>query len=236
MAADLPVPPNSGAPRAPHDFFARDPITLARLLIGQRLVRILDDGTRLAGTIVETEAYLGVKDAAAHSVNGRRTPRNEAMYGPPGTAYVYFTYGMHYCMNVVCGAEGEPVAVLLRALEPTEGIEPIRAARMAARLPRRATMSPALQTNLPIPRLNDRELCSGPARLCQALQIDRRHNLIDLAADSRLWIEVVRPGLPPRGSLVNTPRIGVDYAGPWAVKPLRWFLRSSIHVSRPSGG
>jgi DNA-3-methyladenine glycosylase len=192
------------------------------MLIGQRLVRVLDDGTRVAGTIVETEAYLGVEDAAAHSVGGRRTQRNEAMYGPPGTAYVYFTYGMHFCMNVVCGKEGEPVAVLVRALEPSEGLEEMRRARMAAR------------RGCGVGLVKDRDLCSGPARLCQALQIDRRHNLNDLATDSRLWIEVLRPGMPPAGMLENTARIGVDYAGAWAVKPLRWFLRSSVHVSRPS--
>lgn len=256
------VEPAVSAPRATGDFFAHDPVTMAKLLIGQRLVRILDDGTRLAGTIVETEAYLGVKDAAAHSFGGRRTPRNEAMYRAPGTLYVYFTYGMHHCMNVVCGAEDEPVAVLLRAMEPTEGLERMRELRLKSRrggagnlrkgsgahaLPPEATTpaapiptaDPAPGPSPPVsartqPVLRDQDLCSGPARLCQALAIDRQHNLIDLTTDSRLWIEVLRTGVPPRGALMKTSRVGVGYAGPWAIKPLRWFLRSSIHVSRSS--
>jgi DNA-3-methyladenine glycosylase len=221
-------------------------VTLAKVLLGQRLVRVLDDGTRLAGTIVETEAYLGVEDAAAHAFGGRRTARNEAMYARPGTAYVYFTYGMHYCMNVVCGTEEEPVAVLLRALEPTEGLDRMREFRLAGRKgrakdaagdAREVGTAPVGADSHPVrPTLTvpDRELCSGPARLCQALAINREHNLIDLTTDRRLWIEVLRarPECPPVQVLGNTARIGVGYAGAWAVKPLRWFLRSSVHVSR----
>ena len=226
--------------RATRPFFARSPVVMAKALLGQRLVRILDDGTRLAGTIVETEAYCGVEDAAAHAYRGRRTPRNEAMYSAPGTAYVYFTYGMHFCMNVVCGRENQPVAVLLRALEPTEGLDRMREHRLASRRAGRtapAADSPGAAAQEPaVPTLRDRELCSGPARLCQALAIDRRHNLIDLTSDDRLWIEVLRstPAAPPARRVGNTARIGVGYAGEWAVKPLRWFLTSSDHVSRPS--
>ena len=103
--------------------FGAGSVEIAQRLIGSTLVRILDDGERLSGMIVETEAYLGVEDAAAHSFGGRRTARNEAMYAVGGTAYVYFTYGMHHCVNVVCGGIDEPVAVLIRALEPMEGME-----------------------------------------------------------------------------------------------------------------
>lgn len=206
------------APRLPRSFFATDPVTLARRLLGQQLVRILPDGARLAGVIVEVEAYLGVPDAAAHTYRGRRTPRNEAMYGPPGTAYVYFTYGMHHCVNVVAGREGDPVAVLLRALEPVEGLEAIRRLRAARRKPDARP-------------LRDTELCSGPGRLCEALAIDLTLNGIDLTTDSRLWIERLRTRPLPASRLVNTPRIGVDYAGPWATEPLRWFIRDHPHVS-----
>jgi DNA-3-methyladenine glycosylase len=189
-------------------FYTTDPVTLARSLLGQRLVRRLDDGTRLAGTIVETEAYLGVEDMAAHTYGGRRTARNEAMYLPGGHAYVYFTYGMHYCVNVVAGRTGDPVAVLLRALEPTEGLD--RMARPA----------------------DPRNLCRGPARLCQALAIDQTLNAIDLTRDSRLFIERASPTLPDE-EIGASPRIGVAYAGAWADRPLRFFIRKSPFLSGP---
>jgi DNA-3-methyladenine glycosylase len=204
--------------------YATNPISLAQALIGRRLVRVLD-GERLAGTIVETEAYLGVEDLAAHSAGGRRTARTEPMYGPPGTAYVYFTYGMHHCMNVVCGREGEPVAVLLRALEPVEGLAIMRRLRQPKGAP-------------PGRRLKDTDLCSGPGKLCQALAIDRAFSGADLAVHPHLFIEAQSPaGGKPLGvldadHLDSSPRIGVSYAGAWASRPLRWFLRGNPHVSR----
>ena len=127
--------------------FGRDPVTTARRLLGQRLVRVID-GQRIAGLIVEVEAYLGEKDRAAHTYGGRRTDRNASMYLAGGHIYVYFVYGMHHCANVVCGREDEGVAVLLRGLEPTEGLESMYARRTRARTPR--------------------DLCSGPAKLSQA--------------------------------------------------------------------
>jgi DNA-3-methyladenine glycosylase len=205
------------APRCEREFYATDPVTLARRLLGQRLVRSFR-GRRLSGTIVEVEAYLGIPDAAAHTYRGRRTPRNEAMYADPGTAYVYFTYGMHFCLNIVAGERDDPVAVLLRALEPTEGVTTMRRLRSVHRP---AGARPLL----------DSELCSGPARLCEALEIDTGLNGIDLTADSRLWIERTRARPLPDSALVNTPRIGVDYAGPWAKEPLRWFIRGNPHAS-----
>ena len=146
--------------RVGREFYVTDAATLAKRLIGCALVRRLSNGTRLSGRIVETEAYLGVQDRASHAFGGRRTPRNEMMYAQAGTAYVYFTYGMHFCMNVVCGVVDEPSAVLLRALEPSEGLEAMRAARATVRNPR--------------PR--DIDLCSGPGKLCQALGIGRAQN------------------------------------------------------------
>jgi DNA-3-methyladenine glycosylase len=205
------------APRASRSFYATDPIILARRLLGQRLVRMIR-GRRLSGIIVEVEAYLGIPDAAAHTYRGRRTPRNEAMYAEPGTAYVYFTYGMHHCLNVVAGRLDEPVAVLLRALEPIEGI------RTMARL-RRSHRRPGAR---PLTRT---DLCSGPARLCEALDIDKSLNGLDLTTDPRLFIEQIQPKPLPDESLVNTPRIGVDYAGTWSREPLRWFVRDNPHVS-----
>jgi len=201
--------------------YQSDATTLAQRLLGQLLVRIdPETGERLSGVIVETEAYLGVEDKAAHSVGGRRTQRNEPMYGPAGTLYVYFTYGMHHCANIVAGDEGEPVAVLLRAVEPVEGIERMRERRLAKRDCRGRT--------LPL-----RDLCSGPAKLCQALALDRRlsgASLLDPACP--LWVE--RGAQPAPSLILRTPRVGVGYAQEWAAKPLRFLLQGAPSVSRPS--
>ncbi|MCC6677046.1 MAG: DNA-3-methyladenine glycosylase [Phycisphaerales bacterium] len=215
--------------RLPRSFFAAGPEALAPALLGQRLVRILPDGTRLAGLIVETEAYLGVEDRAAHSFGGRRTQRVKSMYQRPGTAYVYFTYGMHYCFNVVCGAVDEPVAVLIRALEPTEGLEAMRAAR--AGRPGKGGMVAARRD--PARVVRDGELCSGPAKLCRAMSIDRSLDGADLVKDDRFFIETGRSAdLEPR-MIGRARRIGVDYAGDWARRELRWFVRGNPNVSRP---
>jgi DNA-3-methyladenine glycosylase len=179
-------------------------------------VRTLEDGTRLSGTIIETEAYLGVKDKAAHTFGGRRTPRNESMYAVGGTAYVYFTYGMHYCMNVVAGEAGNPVAVLLRALEPDEGIERMRELRNPKGRTRKTP-------------LKDRDLCRGPGRLCEALAIGREFNGADLTADPRLHIEAGRAYKPRE--LVCTARVGIASAEEWVDRPLRWYVRGNAHVS-----
>lgn len=193
-------------------FYRRDAQTVARHLLGQRLVRVLR-GRRLAGIIVETEAYLGPQDQAAHSRNGHRSVRNQVMYADGGHAYVYFTYGLHHCVNVVCGRVNEPVAVLIRAIEPTEGVEAMRRHRPAA--------------------MPDRNLCSGPAKLCQALAIDLGLNGEDLVSSRRLFIEAVRALPLPSSRVRTTARIGVGYAGAWAAKPLRFLVRDHPFVSRP---
>jgi len=205
------------ASRWTRDRYKLDPRTLARRLIGQRLVRALPSGERLSGIIVETEAYLGAKDSTAHSYGGRRTPRNESMYAAPGVAYVYFTYGMHHCVNVVCGREGEPVAVLLRALAPEEGLERMRRSRRRAGAPE---------------TLRDTELCAGPARLCQALGIDRSLDGADLVQGEALWIEGLRTRAFPAARLRRTARIGVGSGDEWSDAPLRWVLADSPHTSR----
>lgn len=195
-----------------------DPITVARRLLGQRLVRVLDDGTRLAGIIVEVEAYLGAEDRAAHTFGGRRTPRNESMYLPGGHAYIYFTYGMHHCMNVVCGRKDEGVAVLIRAVEPTDGIK-----AMYRRRPRART---------------DADLCSGPAKLADAMELDRRLDGTNLITSPVLFIERLRHRPLPDTAIGISPRIGLNpkpnAAGDWAARPLRFFIRGNAHVSRGS--
>lgn len=196
--------------------YARDPVTLARELVGRRLVRKLD-GHRLAGIIVETEAYIGVCDRASHAYQGRRTKRNESMYSGPGHAYVYFTYGMHEMFNIVCGEAGEPVAVLVRALEPTEGLAEMR--RRRSRRPRKAP-------------LREVDLCSGPGKLCESLGINRELDSEDLTNSSEIWIEEGLGALPEQELMVSR-RIGVDRCQEWAMMPLRWLVADSPHVSAP---
>lgn len=200
--------------RFPRRFYQRDPATLARALLGQRLVRVLDDGMRLAGRIVETEAYLGVLDRAAHSYGGRRTPRNATMWGPAGRAYVYFVYGLHHCMNIVAEVAEQPTAVLVRALEPLEGLDRMRMLRAG---------------KVPAERLRDTDLCSGPAKLAQALALDRTLDGADLVNGAALFLER-GAGVPP-AQVVAGPRIGVAYAGEWAEKPLRFCIADNPHVS-----
>jgi DNA-3-methyladenine glycosylase len=153
------------AARLPLAFYARDTAQVARALLGQRLVRIVD-GVRLAGLISETEAYGGPDDEASHAY--RRTPRSAIMYGPPGRAYVYFIYGMHFCLNAVTESDSHPGAVLLRAILPVEGLATMHAHRDSA----------------PAERLAD-----GPGKLCQALGITLAQNGLDLTADQTLFIE-----------------------------------------------
>ncbi len=193
----------------PRSFFDRPTQTVARELLGCRLVRKLG-GTLLAGTVVETEAYIGERDLACHAKSGR-TPRTEIMYGPPGFAYVYFTYGMHWMLNLVTEAAGFPAAVLIRALEPLEGI-----ARMQE-----------LRGGKPLS-----QLASGPAKLTQALGIARGENGLDCCRpDSPLTLapaEVVPPS-----SVVATPRIGLGQTPePWLSKPWRFTIRGNGFVSR----
>ena len=200
------------ASRLSRDFYTRDPVAVARGLLGQRLVRVLDDGSRLAGLVVETEAYLGLRDKAAHTYRGRKTRRNASMWREGGHAYVYFTYGMHHCLNAVAGVEGHPVAVLVRALQPTEGLARMHTLRGGAR--------------------RERDLCSGPGKLCQALAIDRRLDGADLVAGGALFVEQLRARAHRSSAIVRTTRVGVDYAGEWAHRPLRFYLRENVHVSR----
>lgn len=194
----------------PRKFYTRDTITVAKELLGKRLVHIVR-GRRVSGLIVEVEAYLGEKDAAAHTYKGRRTKRNEAMYLIGGHAYVYFVYGMHWCLNAVTGKVGQPQAVLIRALEPVEGIEMMRVRRGLSKIT---------------------QLTSGPAKLCEAFGIEKIHGGMDLTSKSRsrLFIEDTGVKIQQR-QIVATPRIGVDYAGTAARWPLRFYVRDNPHVS-----
>jgi DNA-3-methyladenine glycosylase len=197
--------------RLAYDFFARNTLTVARDLLGRLLVRELA-GERLAGRIVEAEAYMGHDDAASHAHRGR-TPRNAVMFGPPGITYVYFIYGAHWMLNIVAKPldADYPAAVLIRALEPVEGLGTI--ARRRA-------------------RRREREWASGPARLTMALAIDDALNHLDLTApESLLYLETGRP--IPDSQVQTGPRIGVAYASePWRSMPWRFWVAGHPHVSR----
>jgi DNA-3-methyladenine glycosylase len=186
------------------EFYRRDPRAVAPDLLGKVVVA----GERRA-RIVEVEAYCGPEDPAAHSYRGP-TARNATMFGPPGHLYVYFSYGMHWCCNPVCGDDGEGVAVLLRALEPLEGLEVMRAGRGGGR---------------------DRDLCRGPARLCQALGITRDLDGADLVTGDR-GVVIVDDGTPPPSPPAVGPRVGITRA---ADHPWRFWVPGSPYVSGPAG-
>jgi DNA-3-methyladenine glycosylase len=199
--------------------FETDPETLARRLLGAHLVRVMPDGAVIRLRINETEAYLGIADRAAHSFGGRRTARTEPMYAAAGTSYVYFTYGMHYCFNIVAGAVNEPVAVLIRGGEVIEGLR-------AALANRRWTAEQY--------KARGRLLANGPAKLCAALAIDRSLNAIDLTSDPRLFVERGESAAVQDDHVIRTPRIGIDYAGEWVKRPLRFVVRKAdVKLGKP---
>jgi DNA-3-methyladenine glycosylase len=186
----------------PRDFYAGDSRAVAPRLLGKLLV--CGD---LAGRIVEVEAYCGDEDPGSHAFRGQ-TPRNATMFGPPGLLYVYFTYGMHWCANAVCGDDGWASAVLLRALHPVAGVELMRARRTAAR--------------------RDRDLTNGPAKLCQALGIDRAFDGADLVTGDR-GVTIEDDGADPPTDIGQSTRIGLS-AG--AEHPWRWYVAGDPYVSR----
>jgi len=201
------APPARRSRRAaalPRDFYDRDTEIVARELLGAVLESHGPDGLT-SGRIVETEAYIGEHDLACHAAAGH-TARTAPLYGSPGTAYVYFIYGMYWCFNAVTRAEGQPSAVLVRALEPLEGIDVMRQRRPTAR--------------------RDVDLTNGPGKLCLALGIDKRFNRHSLRTPPL----VIRGGIEvPDENVTITPRIGITQSADW---PLRWFISDSPYASR----
>lgn len=194
----------------PRKFYAGEPVAVARALLGCVLQRELE-GELLTARIVETEAYLGANDSSSHARGGLRSERNASMYLPGGHAYVYFTYGMHFCMNVVTGDHDIAEAVLLRAAQPLEGIERMRLNRPRAK--------------------REIDLMSGPGKLCQALAIDRSLDGAELA--SRELSIAPRKSPIADEDIAVSPRIGVENSGEAAWWPLRFFLRGNPFVSMP---
>ena len=186
-------------------FYEQNTLDVARQLLGKYLVRRHPDGTTI-GRIVETEAYIGPEDKACHAARGR-TARTEIMFGHAGHAYVYMIYGFHYMLNIVTEAADFPAAVLIRAVEPLKGVRLMQSRRGTERL---------------------RSLASGPGKLCQAFAIDRALNGNDVCGRV-LYLED-RGDVPPK--IITTPRIGVDYAGKWRLKPWRFLIDGNEFVSR----
>jgi len=196
--------------RLPREFYAQPVLTVARQCIGKILVHRTADG-EAAGRIVEAEAYRGPLDLAAHSRRGLRSKRTNAMFGPPGHAYVYLLYGISWAMNLVVASEGKPHAVLIRALEPVRGIE-----LMIRRRNKPAT---------------SRELTNGPGKLTSALGVTGADYGRDLCGDE-LFLEESNDDIP-RGRIGRSSRINVDYAGEWAALPWRFYERGNRYVSVP---
>jgi DNA-3-methyladenine glycosylase len=206
------APGDAGAVDLPgHDditrrrWFDRSALDVAPDLLGRRLVHRSDEGV-VGGRIVETEAYTGPEDLAAHSARGR-TPRTRTMFGPAGHLYVYLVYGIHHCINVVCGPGAKPEAVLIRAVAIDEGLALARARRGAA-----------------VPEVR---LAAGPGNVAAAFGIDRTMDGVDLLSGPMRLLDGARPL-----SITRRPRIGVEYAGTWAARPYRFLITDDPHVSR----
>lgn len=189
------------------EFYTRDGISVAKDLLGKVLVKRHKDEL-LKGRIVETEAYLGPEDKGSHAYEGRKTKRTNAMYGIGGTSYVYLIYGMYYCFNVVANIEDVPHAVLVRALEPMEGIEEMMHLRGIG---------------------GGNHLTSGPGKLCEALGITKDDNNVDMVISDDMWIE--DDGYIPE-RVRESKRIGIDYAREYRDKPWRYYIDGNPWVSK----
>lgn len=203
--------------RLPYSFFDSPCEQLAQKLLGKILVRHLEDGTVVKGKIVETEGYLGAIDKASHSYQNKVTQRNLPMFMAPGTIYVYMTYGMYHCFNI--SSQGDGCAVLIRAVEPLEGLEHMTA--------RRNSKSKGSKTKK---MLKPHELCNGPSKLCIAFELEKSHSKYSLCSWKGLWVEDC---ITPDIQIVNSTRIGIDSCGPeWAGKHLRYYIYGNKAVSK----
>lgn len=197
--------------KLPESFYAGDDvIAISRNLLGKYLFSKID-GLVSGGYIVETEAYNGIIDRASHAYGGRFTPRTQTMYLPGGVAYVYLCYGIHEMLNVVTSVEGQPHAILIRAIQPTVGLDLMLARRNMAAIKPNITM--------------------GPGSVAKALGVSRKQNGMSLQSDT-LWIEDQGLSFPDE-AIAAVPRIGVDYAGDDAQLPYRFYVKGNIYVSKP---
>ncbi len=197
--------------KLPLSFYQRDDVVqISRELLGKYVYSDIN-GVLCGGIIVETEAYCGPLDRGSHAFNGRRTPRNETMYGPGGIVYMYICYGIHDMLNIVSGTEGMSHAILIRAIEPVAGLEAMRERRNIFN--------------------NDTKLCQGPGSLAKAMGLSKVHNGLDLQKDV-IWIE--DKGLDyPKEEIIASARVGMNFEGPYKTIPWRFYIKGNPNVSRP---
>ena len=194
--------------RIERKFYMRDAVTVGKDILGKIIVKKTDDGRIMSGRITEVEAYMGITDKASHSYGGRRTKRTEVMYKEGGYSYVFLIYGMYECFNVTVGREGDPQAVLIRGVEPLENKNLMWEKRKVKK---------------------EKDISNGPGKLTKALGITREDNGADLVASENLWLE--DDGYKVK-DIVETTRIGIDYAEEDALKPWRFYIKDSIFVSK----
>lgn len=203
--------------RLGRDFFARDTLIVAKELLGKVIVREID-GVRLSGKIVETEGYIGAIDKASHAYGGKKTPRVEPLYGEPGISYVFSIYGMYECFNVISKEKGSPEGILIRAVEPIDGLEKIAQNRF------RKSYDTLTAKEI-------KNLTNGPSKLCIALEINKKvHNFMDLVSSKELYIE--DGDIINSSDIVETTRIGIDYAEEAVDFPWRFYVKNNIYVSK----
>lgn len=196
------------------DFYSRDTLKVAKELLGKVLVHKVD-GIKIKGRIVETEAYIGPIDKASHAYGGKKTPRLEALYGEPGIAYVYFIYGMYYCFNVITKKKGSPEGVLIRAVEPLEGLEKMAHLRFK-------------KSYNELTKIQKKNLTNGPSKLCIALNINKQNNKQDLCGEE-LYIEEYDG--KNNFEIVEAKRIGIDYAQEAKDFLWRFYIKDNEWVS-----
>ena len=194
--------------RIERKFYMRDAVTVGKDILGKIIVKKTADGRIMSGSITEVEAYMGITDKASHSYGGRRTKRTEVMYKEGGYSYVFLIYGMYECFNVTAGREGDPQAVLIRGVEPLENKNLMWEKRKVKK---------------------EKDISNGPGKLTKALGITKEDNGADLTAGENIWLE--DDGYKVK-DIVETTRIGIDYAEEDALKPWRFYIKDSIFVSK----
>lgn len=199
------------------NFYSTDALTLSKELLGKILVRNVD-GIILKGKIVETEAYIGAIDKASHAYGGRRTQRTETLYGEPGICYVYSIYGMYYCFNVICAQKDVAEGVLIRALEPIEGLEQMSLNRF------KKSYSELTKSQI-------KNLTNGPSKLCIAMNIDKSNNAKELILENDIYLENSNDKVDNL-DIIETTRIGIDYAEEAVHFPWRFYIKGNPYISK----